>query len=110
VHRRPRDEITGHGTILCYSETITVARSLSAALFRLAFAFGKGPQPSALMGSASQPGRRRLADIRSRGVIVELQVETETGDRTKIAENYMAQPTQYAGCEARQISMVLVRT
>jgi hypothetical protein len=49
-----------------------------------------------------------ITDIRYRGVIVELKVEKTTGDRVKIAEKYTAQPTQYAGSEARQVSIALV--
>jgi len=49
-----------------------------------------------------------VTDIRYRGVIVELKVERETGDRKKICQKYTAQPTQYAGVEARQVSIALV--
>lgn len=47
-------------------------------------------------------------DIRYRGVIVELKVEKKNGDREYIAERYTAQTVQYAGVEARQISILLV--
>ncbi|XCN71114.1 MAG: hypothetical protein Q3M24_12380 [Candidatus Electrothrix aestuarii] len=47
-------------------------------------------------------------DIRYQGVIVELKVEKANGDREKIAEKYTAQPVQYSGVEARQVSILLV--
>lgn len=47
-------------------------------------------------------------DIRYRGVIVELKVETSTGDRGKIAAKYSKQLSQYEGVEARQVGIVLV--
>ncbi|WP_378954724.1 tetratricopeptide repeat protein [Pelosinus sp. sgz500959] len=49
-----------------------------------------------------------IVDIRYRGVIVELKVERDISDRQSIAEKYAKQPTQYAGVESRQISLVLV--
>jgi len=49
-----------------------------------------------------------ITDVRYRGVIVELKIEKDTGDRTAICEKYTAQPTQYGGSEARQISLLLV--
>jgi hypothetical protein len=49
-----------------------------------------------------------ITDVRYRGVIVELKVEKDTGDRAAICKKYTAQPTQYAGSEARQVSVVLV--
>jgi hypothetical protein len=49
-----------------------------------------------------------IGDIRYRGVITELKVEKDTGDRTKIALKYTAQSTQYEGVEARQVSVLLV--
>lgn len=49
-----------------------------------------------------------ISDIRFRGVIVELKVETENGNRVHISKKYTAQSVQYAGVEARQVSIVLV--
>lgn len=49
-----------------------------------------------------------ITDIRYRGVVVELKVEKGTDDRTRIAAKFTAQPTQYAGAEARQVSIALV--
>ncbi|MYC13563.1 MAG: hypothetical protein F4Y39_07525 [Gemmatimonadetes bacterium] len=49
-----------------------------------------------------------VTDIRYRGVIVELKVERENGDREYISNKYTAQATQYAGVETRQISILLV--
>ncbi len=49
-----------------------------------------------------------IPDVRFRGVIVELKVEKENGDRKHISKKYTAQPTQYAGVEARQVSILLV--
>lgn len=49
-----------------------------------------------------------ITDIRYRGVIVELKVETENGDRKHISKKYTAQTVQYAGVEARQVSILLV--
>ena len=49
-----------------------------------------------------------IADIRYRGVIVELKVEKENGDRRYISKKYTAQTAQYAGIEARQVSILLV--
>jgi hypothetical protein len=49
-----------------------------------------------------------ITDVRYRGVIVELKVEKATGDRTAICKKYTGQPTQYAGSEARQVSVLLV--
>ena len=49
-----------------------------------------------------------ITDIRYRGVIVELKVERENGDREYISKKYTAQAAQYAGVEARQVSIVLV--
>jgi hypothetical protein len=48
------------------------------------------------------------ADIRYRGVIVELKVEKDVGSREKICAKYTRQPVQYEGVEARQVSVVLV--
>lgn len=49
-----------------------------------------------------------IPDIRFRGVIVELKVEDENGNRNHLAEKYARQATQYAGAEARQVSILLV--
>jgi hypothetical protein len=49
-----------------------------------------------------------ILDVRYHGVIVELKVEKRTGNRKRIAANYTAQPTQYAGSEARQVSVTLI--
>ena len=49
-----------------------------------------------------------IPDIRFRGVIVELKVEKENGDRNHIATKYAAQGVQYASPEARQVSILLV--
>ena len=49
-----------------------------------------------------------IPDIRYRGVIVELKVESENGDRGYISKKYTAQAAQYAGVEARQVSILLV--
>jgi hypothetical protein len=49
-----------------------------------------------------------FTDVRYRGVIVELKVEKDTGDRTAICNKYTAQVTQYQGSEARQVSVLLV--
>lgn len=49
-----------------------------------------------------------IPDIRFRGVIVELKVENQSGEREHICRKYTEQPTQYSGAEARQVSVVLV--
>ena len=49
-----------------------------------------------------------ITDIKYRGVIVELKVETKDGNRDHICRKYSMQSTQYAGVEARQVSVVLV--
>lgn len=49
-----------------------------------------------------------ISDIRYRGVIVELKVERDNGDRKHICRKYTAQAVQYSGVEARQVSTVLV--
>ncbi len=49
-----------------------------------------------------------IPDIRFRGVIVELKVEKENGNRNHIAKKYAAQAVQYASPEARQVSILLV--
>jgi hypothetical protein len=50
----------------------------------------------------------RIGDIRYRGVITELKVEKDMGDRQRIVKKYVAQATQYQGVEARQVSVLLV--
>jgi hypothetical protein len=47
-------------------------------------------------------------DIRYRGIVVELKVEKENGDRKHIGERYSAQATQYQSVEGKQVSVVLV--
>jgi len=54
----------------------------------------------------SQAGGK--TDIRYRGVIIELKVEDSNGDREYICRKYTAQTAQYAGVEARQVSVLLV--
>ena len=49
-----------------------------------------------------------ITDIRYRGVIVELKVEKENGDRKHISKKYAGQAVQYASVEARQVSILLV--
>lgn len=49
-----------------------------------------------------------FTDIRYRGVIVELKVERENGDREHIAQQYTSQVVQYASGEAKQASILLV--
>ncbi len=49
-----------------------------------------------------------ITDIKYRGVIIELKVETKNGNRKHICQKYSAQSAQYAGVEARQVSVVLV--
>jgi len=49
-----------------------------------------------------------ITDIRFRGVIVELKVERENGDRSYIIDKYIKQSVQYSGVEARQVSVLLV--
>ena len=49
-----------------------------------------------------------VADIRYRGVIVELKVERDNGDRAHISKKYTGQAVQYASAEARQVSILLV--
>ena len=49
-----------------------------------------------------------VTDIRYRGVIVELKVEKENGDRKRISKKYTAQAAQYAGVEAKQVSVLLI--
>ena len=49
-----------------------------------------------------------VTDIRYRGVVVELKVEDKNGDREYLSKKYAGQATQYAGVEARQVSILLV--
>jgi hypothetical protein len=49
-----------------------------------------------------------IPDIRYRGVIVELKVERENGNREHISKKYTARSVQCAGVEARQVSILLV--
>ncbi len=47
-------------------------------------------------------------DIYYRGVVIELKVERENGNRDYICQRYTKQPTQYEGVEARQVCVLLV--
>lgn len=49
-----------------------------------------------------------IPDIKFKGVVVELKVERQNGDREHIAKKYAPQAIQYAGVEARQVSIILV--
>jgi len=49
-----------------------------------------------------------FTDIRYRGIVVELKVEHEDGDRKHIGERYSAQAAQYQSVEGKQVSIVLV--
>ncbi len=49
-----------------------------------------------------------IPDIRFRGVIVELKVEDENGDRKYLATKYSRQAAQYTSAEARQVSILLI--
>lgn len=49
-----------------------------------------------------------IPDIKYREVIIELKVEDEKGDRDYLCRKYTAQPAQYSGAAARQVSIVLV--
>ena len=62
--------------------------------------------PSEVREHSQQAGG--ITDIRFRGVIVELKVEDENGERSYLAQKYSAQVTQYAGVEARQVSVLLI--
>ena len=62
--------------------------------------------PSEVQEHPKQAGG--ITDIRFRGVVVELKVENENGKRSHLAEKYCRQVTQYAGVEARQISVLLI--
>ena len=64
-----------------------------------------------ILGPEVQEGPKQaggVTDIRYRGVIVELKVERENGDRGYISKKYASQAVQYAGVEARQVSILLV--
>lgn len=67
----------------------------------LRFVLGQGVQEH-----PSQAGG--ITDIRYRGVILELKVEKENGDRGYISTKYSSQSVQYAGVESRQVSILLV--
>lgn len=62
--------------------------------------------PSEVQEHSQQAGG--ITDIRFRGVIVELKVEDENGDRSYLAQKYSGQATQYAGVEAKQVSILLI--
>ena len=62
--------------------------------------------PSEVQGHSHQAGG--ITDIRYRGVIVELKVERENGERNYLAEKYGRQVTQYAGAEGKQVSVLLI--
>jgi hypothetical protein len=47
-------------------------------------------------------------DVRYRGVVIELKVERNNGDRKHIAQKYAPQSIQYESVEARQVSVVMV--
>jgi len=49
-----------------------------------------------------------ITDLRFRGVITELKVESKNGDRKAIAQSYCPQAAQYQGVEARQVSVALI--
>ena len=49
-----------------------------------------------------------ITDIRYRGVVIELKVERQDGDRNRMASKYVEQVAQYTGVEARQVSVSLV--
>ena len=49
-----------------------------------------------------------IPDVRFRGVIVELKVEDENGDREYLAFKYARQAAQYTSAEARQVSILLI--
>ena len=62
------------------------------------------------LGEDVQEGTQQaggITDIRYRGVVIELKVEGKLTDRRIIAAKYGQQATQYAGVEARSISIVL---
>ena len=62
--------------------------------------------PSEVQEHSQQAGG--ITDIRFRGVIVELKVEDENGERSYLAQKYSRQVTQYAGIEAKQVSVLLI--
>ncbi|WIW70275.1 hypothetical protein [Anaerosinus gibii] len=49
-----------------------------------------------------------ITDISYHGVIVELKVEKKKGDREFISKKYAPQAVQYAGVDARQVSILLI--
>ena len=62
------------------------------------------------LGEDVQEGTQQaggITDIRYRGVVIELKVEGKLTDRRMIAAKYGQQATQYAGVEARSISIIL---
>ena len=62
--------------------------------------------PSEVQEHSQQAGG--ITDIRFRGVIVELKVEDDNGERSYLAQKYGGQVTQYAGVEAKQVSVLLI--
>ena len=62
--------------------------------------------PSEVQEHSQQAGG--ITDIRFRGVIVELKVEHENGERSYLAQKYSGQVTQYAGVEGKQVSILLI--
>ena len=89
------------GAVFKKSKSITEAEFQSKVLQDLRFRLGQDVEEH-----PSQAGGN--TDIRYRGVIVELKVEKSNGKREHICEKYTKQPTQYAGAEARQVSVLLV--
>ena len=49
-----------------------------------------------------------ITDLRFRGVVIELKVETKSGDPNEIANNCVSQLIQYEGVEGRQVGIALV--
>jgi hypothetical protein len=49
-----------------------------------------------------------ITDIKYRGVIAELKVESSNGDRQAIAASYSGQTTQYQGVEGRQVGVAVI--
>lgn len=49
-----------------------------------------------------------FTDLKYKGIVIELKVEKENGDRHTICTKYTKQPTQYQGVEAKQVSIVIV--
>ena len=62
--------------------------------------------PSEVQEHSQQAGG--ITDIKYRGVIVELKVEQENGERSHLAQKYGRQVTQYAGVEGKQVSVLLI--